>query len=286
MFIIVDNNILLIIVFPLVEQQSSKSTKKRGKHEPKLTSTRLSEEIHPVDTDRRSSQLENMPVSNGQGRSNGFETPKMKSKALNKATKSSAKKSSSTSTSSDSAFAASKGGKQRGSKTPSNNYTKKRSESKPRSSTTPKSRTASKELNRLSTNSPQTAQHATVDPSPARAVAIVEGAAARPLTRFEQEVNNEPVDELTLKSSKTLWGTIAPNNPVFARWSDKNYYSGIVKEKGLNDTWIIDFDDATTYPASEGHIIPIKILGVGIEGIYCPDSGYHPANARVIGQKL
>jgi len=54
----------------------------------------------------------------------------------------------------------------------------------------------------------------------------------------------------------------------------------------LNDTWIIDFEDNMEDVASESHIIPIKILGVGLSGVYSPDNIYKPANATVIGQKL
>ena len=54
----------------------------------------------------------------------------------------------------------------------------------------------------------------------------------------------------------------------------------------MNDTWVVDFDDSTRYPASEGHILPIKILGIGLQGVYCPDDSYAPANAIIIGQKL
>jgi hypothetical protein len=259
--------------------------KPRGKRDPKLTSTRLSDKASPVRR-KNSDKAEKILVSNGQqssSNSNGFETPTSKSKNRPAADKILIKSSPPDKKSSPETDGSSSRSRKKGIKTtPSSSAT---SDKKPRS-VTPKSRTVSREYSQNKRGASNSPHKLKIDPSPARATAIVEGGSAKPLTRFEQEVNNEPVDVESLKHSKTLWGSISPNNSVFARWSDKNYYSGIVKEKGLNDTWIIDFDDATSYPASEGHIIPIKILGVGIKGVYCPDSGYHPADANVLGQKL
>ncbi|CAL8088389.1 unnamed protein product [Orchesella dallaii] len=123
-------------------------------------------------------------------------------------------------------------------------------------------------------------------PPPARSVAKIEGTSAKPLNKFEQEMNDEPVIESELKKGASLWSAILPEELVFARWRDKNYYSGMVKSKGLNDTWVIDFDDGMEDVASESHIVPIRILGVGTIGIYSPDAGYQPHNAEVIGQKF
>lgn len=123
-------------------------------------------------------------------------------------------------------------------------------------------------------------------PPPARSVAKIEGTTAKPVSRFEQEMNNEPVVETELEKASTLWSTILPEELVFARWRDKSYYSGMVKNKGLNDTWIIDFDDGMEDVASESHIVPIRILGVGVKGVYSPDEKYEAKSAEVIGQKL
>jgi hypothetical protein len=126
-----------------------------------------------------------------------------------------------------------------------------------------------------------------VNPSPTvRITAKVEGMEAKPMTTFEREVNNEPVDMKALNKSATLWGRINTQELVYARWRDKKYYSGVVLEKWTNDTWKIDFDDGMVDVASETHIIPIKILGVGISGVYTPDSSYKPFLATVLGQKL
>ncbi|ODM94601.1 Tumor suppressor p53-binding protein 1 [Orchesella cincta] len=123
-------------------------------------------------------------------------------------------------------------------------------------------------------------------PPPARSVAKIEGTSAKPLNKFEEEMNDEAVLEADLQKGAALWSAILPEELVFARWRDKNYYSGMVKSKGLNDTWIIDFDDGMEDVASESHIVPIRILGVGTKGIYSPDTGYQPHNATVIGQKF
>lgn len=123
-------------------------------------------------------------------------------------------------------------------------------------------------------------------PPPARGVAKIEGTSAKPVSKFEQELNNEPVDESNMEKAKTLWSAIMPGELVFARWRDKNYYSGMVKNKGMNDTWIIDFDDGMEDVASESHIVPIRILGTGIKGVYSPDEKYEARVAEVVGQKL
>lgn len=123
-------------------------------------------------------------------------------------------------------------------------------------------------------------------PPPARSVAKIEGTSAKPLMQYEIDMNKEPVLESELEKAQTLWSTILPEELVFARWRDKNYYSGMVKSKGLNDTWIIDFDDGMEDVASESHIVPIRILGVGLKGVYSPDEKYEAKNAEVIGQKL
>ncbi|XP_021967589.1 protein hsr-9 [Folsomia candida] len=247
------------------DEEEPPKSKKRGKNEPKMTSTRLSditdEYKFSAGKKEKHEKLDKLlSLSNGTTTSNGFETPNSNTKATKRGLISTSK---SPSIKSSTVVSPSTGDKSK----------------KKTTKATPK-QLQGKELERISNSS-----H-TVEPSPCRAVAIVEGTAARPLTKFEQDVNNEPVDEKLLKHSKTLWGSVAKCEPVFARWSDKNYYSGCIREKGMNDTWIIDFDDATTYPASEGHIIPIKILGVGIKGVYCPDTGYHPADAVILGQKF
>lgn len=123
-------------------------------------------------------------------------------------------------------------------------------------------------------------------PPPARSVAKIEGTSAKPISKFEQELNNEPVNEKDLEKSETLCSSIMLEELVFARWRDRNYYSGMVKRKGLNDTWLIDFDDGMEDVASETHIIPIRILGVGVKGVYSPDDRYEARQAEVIGQKL
>ncbi|CAG7703131.1 unnamed protein product [Allacma fusca] len=87
-----------------------------------------------------------------------------------------------------------------------------------------------------------------------------------------------------LARSQTLWGTIAIGEWVFARWRDKNYYSGKITQKGLNDTWHIHFEDNMDDVASETHILPIKIIGEKVKAVYSPDNIYRPSLATVIGQ--
>ena len=73
---------------------------------------------------------------------------------------------------------------------------------------------------------------------------------------------------------------------VFARWRDKNCYSGQITEKGMNDTWNIQFEDNMSGVASETHILPIKIIGMHVKAVYSPDNVYRPSLATVVGQKL
>lgn len=72
---------------------------------------------------------------------------------------------------------------------------------------------------------------------------------------------------------------------VFARWRDRSYYSGVITEKGANDTWQIHYDDDMDDVASETHILPIKVIGVGTHGIYCPEGIYKPEDVVVIGSR-
>jgi len=165
------------------------------------------------------------------------------------------------------------------------------SKSKSSKKSTPKSRALSTSLEYSGSTTPgmfSTVNLSTVsvEPSPARTQAKVEGTEAKPLTKFELEVNNEPVVLQDLNKSLTLWGRICPNELCYARWRDKKYYSGIILEKWTNDTYKIDFDDGMDGVASETHIVPIKILGVGTVGVYTPDNMFKPSEATVLGQKL
>ncbi|GLH07374.1 Tumor suppressor p53-binding protein 1 [Gryllus bimaculatus] len=56
---------------------------------------------------------------------------------------------------------------------------------------------------------------------------------------------------------------LMPEAPVFARWSDKKYYPGRIKEKLKDGRWVIEFDDKTVKPLKEEFIIPINILTKG-----------------------
>lgn len=123
-------------------------------------------------------------------------------------------------------------------------------------------------------------------PPPARTKAKVVGVSAVPLNGWEKELKNKPVILEELSKLPTEWGVIIADEPVYARWSDNKYYSGVVKEKGDNDTWIIEFDDSIEAPASKSHILPIRVLGVGVRGVYTPDQVFEAKEAEIIGQKL
>lgn len=123
-------------------------------------------------------------------------------------------------------------------------------------------------------------------PPPARTKAEVVGVSAVPLNKWEKDLKNTPVVLEELSKLATEWGLIIADEPVYARWSDNKYYSGVIKEKGENDTWIIEFDDSIEAPASKSHILPIRVLGVGVKGVYTPDQFYEAKEAEVIGQKL
>ena len=64
------------------------------------------------------------------------------------------------------------------------------------------------------------------------------------------------------------------------------YYSGKVTKKGMNDTWQIRYEDEMEDVASELHILPIKILGVGTWTVYCPSDEYKPEEGIIVGQKF
>jgi len=54
----------------------------------------------------------------------------------------------------------------------------------------------------------------------------------------------------------------------------------------MNDTWQIHFEDGIEDVASETHILPIKILGVGTWTVYCPPTEYKPEDVMIVGQRL
>jgi hypothetical protein len=50
---------------------------------------------------------------------------------------------------------------------------------------------------------------------------------------------------------------------VFARWTDKNYYSGRLKEKSKDGRWVVLFDDGKVKSLVEDFIIAVERLAKG-----------------------
>lgn len=50
---------------------------------------------------------------------------------------------------------------------------------------------------------------------------------------------------------------------MFARWIDKNYYSGRLKEKSRDGRWMVVFDDGKDRLLVEDFIIVVDILSKG-----------------------
>lgn len=50
---------------------------------------------------------------------------------------------------------------------------------------------------------------------------------------------------------------------MFARWIDKNYYSGALKEKSRDGRWMVVFDDGKDRLLVEDFIIVVDILSKG-----------------------
>jgi hypothetical protein len=50
---------------------------------------------------------------------------------------------------------------------------------------------------------------------------------------------------------------------VFARWTDKKYYSGKLKEKSKDGRWVVLFDDGKVKSLLEDFIIAVDILSKG-----------------------
>ena len=50
---------------------------------------------------------------------------------------------------------------------------------------------------------------------------------------------------------------------VFARWTDRKYYSGRVKELNKDGRWVIDFDDGNSKALVAEFVIPVKDLNKG-----------------------
>ncbi|XP_021929935.1 uncharacterized protein LOC110834765 isoform X3 [Zootermopsis nevadensis] len=65
-------------------------------------------------------------------------------------------------------------------------------------------------------------------------------------------------------SSAVLYGShLRPGAPVFARWIDKNYYSGVLKEQNKDGRWMVVFDDGKDRLLVEDFIIVVDILSKG-----------------------
>lgn len=50
---------------------------------------------------------------------------------------------------------------------------------------------------------------------------------------------------------------------MFARWIDKNYYSGVLKEQNKDGRWMVVFDDGKDRLLVEDFIIVVDILSKG-----------------------
>jgi hypothetical protein len=62
---------------------------------------------------------------------------------------------------------------------------------------------------------------------------------------------------------------------VFARWIDRKYYSGRLKEKSKDRHWVVLFDDGNVKSLVEDFIIAVDILSKG-QLVYAlaEDEGY------------